>query len=76
MEPIFPKVPKEEYTQGKIWEPLSVSKYKCVYSVLTFYLFFNWVLAISVAVEKLYVILALNPSFQKLLDFPLHHFIL
>ena len=64
------------YSQGKILQPLSISKYKCVYSTLTFYLFFNWLLAFSVAPEKLYVIWDPNSSFQKLIDSTLPHFIL
>ena len=64
------------YLQGKILRPLSISKYKCVYSTLMFYLFFNWLLAFSVAPEKLYVLWDPNSSFQKLIDSTLPHFIL
>ena len=64
------------YSQGKILWPLSISKYECVYSMLTFYLFFNWLLAFSVAPKKLYAIWGPNSSFQKLMDFTLPHFIL
>ena len=44
--------------------------------MLTFYLFFNWLLAFSVVPEKLYAIWGPNSSFQKLMDFTLLHFIL
>ena len=64
------------YSQAKILRLLSISKYKCVYSTLTFYLHFNWLLAFSVAPEKLCVSWDPNSSFQNLIDFTLPHFIL
>lgn len=73
VEPILQKLPKNKHRQGKIWGPSSISKYKCVYFMFTFYLFFNQVLAFTIAVEKLYAILGANLFFpQKLQTF---HFI-